>query len=95
MNDIIAGDPAPTNPTAAIRDDILAGLRIAESGSIGDEAPESLLDRYDALQRADAQSEALFAASDAFEAQGDLMGRIAASKLRELALAVHTEGGAR
>ncbi|MEU8840004.1 hypothetical protein AB0D97_12855 [Streptomyces roseus] len=96
MNDIIAGDPAPTNPTAreqlfrrvagafvdevkanalldayraevlaeatsvpaaagpveAIRDDILAGLRIAESGSVGDETPEELLARYDALKRA-------------------------------------------
>jgi hypothetical protein len=28
------------------RDDILAGLRIAEPGSVGDETPEDLLDRY-------------------------------------------------
>ncbi|WP_327307936.1 hypothetical protein OG730_34690 [Streptomyces sp. NBC_01298] len=32
----------------SIRDDILAGLRIAESGSVGDETPEQLLARYDA-----------------------------------------------
>ncbi|MFD6180123.1 hypothetical protein [Streptomyces goshikiensis] len=54
MSDIIAGDPAPTNPTAAIRADILTGLRIAESSSVGDETPESLLAEYDALKRAEA-----------------------------------------
>lgn len=32
----------------SIRDDILAGLRAAESGSVGDETPEELLTRYDA-----------------------------------------------
>lgn len=33
----------------SIRDDILAGLLAAESDSIGDETPESLLAEYDAL----------------------------------------------
>lgn len=58
MNDIIAGDPAPTNPTARLRLDILAGLRAAESGSVGDETPEELLDRYDARKCAEVLAEA-------------------------------------
>jgi uncharacterized protein (DUF433 family) len=69
VNDIIAGDPAPNNNTAAIRDDILAGLRIAEDGSIGDASPEELLDRYDALKRAEVLDEAIKAANSKYEAQ--------------------------
>ncbi|MEU9415223.1 hypothetical protein [Streptomyces sp. NPDC048272] len=53
MSASIAGDPADTNPSARLRADILAGLRIAEAGSIGDETPDELLDRYDALKRAE------------------------------------------
>jgi hypothetical protein len=59
VNDIIAGDPAPTNPTSRLRDDILAGLRAAESGSVGDETPEDLLDAY--------RAEVLVEAADFFE----------------------------
>jgi hypothetical protein len=62
MSDIIAGDPAPTNPTDAIRADILAGLRIAEDGSVGDETPEELLYRYDVAKRAEVLAEAIEAA---------------------------------
>lgn len=65
MSDIIAGDPAPTNPTAAIRDDILAGLRIADDGAIGDETPEALLDRYDAAKRLQILAECVDAARSA------------------------------
>lgn len=36
------------------RDDILAGLRAAESGSVGDETPEQLLDAYRAEVLAEA-----------------------------------------
>ncbi|MFJ7269352.1 hypothetical protein ACIQV3_22370 [Streptomyces sp. NPDC099050] len=69
MSHIIAGDPAPTNTAAAIRADILAGLRIAESGSIGDETPEDLLARYDALKRAEVLAEAIEAADAEYEPQ--------------------------
>lgn len=58
MNDIIAGDPAPTNPVDATRADILAGLRMAEDASIVDESPEELLARYDALKRVEILAEA-------------------------------------
>lgn len=57
MSDIIAGSPAPTNPADRLRADILAGLRIAESGSIGDETPEQLLAEYDARNRAEVLAE--------------------------------------
>jgi hypothetical protein len=40
------------------RDDILAGLRAADSGSVGDETPEELLDAY----RAEVLTEAVAAA---------------------------------
>lgn len=40
------------------RDDILAGLRAAESSSVGDETPEELLGQYDALKRAEVLAEA-------------------------------------
>jgi hypothetical protein len=42
----------------SIRDDILAGLRIAEADSIGDETPEELLTAY----RAEVLAEAIEAA---------------------------------
>lgn len=39
------------------REDILHGLRAAESGSVGDETPEGLLAEYDALKRAEVLTE--------------------------------------
>jgi hypothetical protein len=96
VNDILAGDPAPTNPTAAVRDDILAGLRIAEAGSIGDETPEELLARYDAAKRAEvlakiADLQEATAAADVIRRRRSIATgrRIVAAELRRMA----AEGG--
>lgn len=76
----------------SIRDDILAGLQIAESGSIGDETPEELLGRYDALKRAEvlgkvADLQEATAAADVIRRRRSIATgrRIVAAELRRMA----------
>ncbi|MCX4778110.1 hypothetical protein [Streptomyces sp. NBC_01264] len=59
MSHIIAGDPAPTNPSGKLRVEVLAGLGCAFDG-IEDPAAraEEILARYDALKRAEVLAEA-------------------------------------
>lgn len=57
MNNIIAGDPAPTNPTDRLRVKVLAGLGAAFDGTADPAArAEDLLDRYDELKHAETLS---------------------------------------
>ena len=55
------------------------------------EGADAFIAEYDARKRA----EVLFDVADFFEAAGDIQGRTAASKLREMAVAAHAKGGAR